>query len=86
VNRVRFINLPADATISIFTLAGDLVKTIHAGSVVYVSRDVAISGDFSGIAEWDLTTKNNQEVVSGVYLYVVESSKGTTTGKFTIMR
>jgi hypothetical protein len=53
---------------------------------VYVSRDVAITGDFSGIAEWDLTTKNNQEVVSGVYLYVVESSKGTTTGKFTIMR
>jgi hypothetical protein len=86
VNRIRFINLPTDATISIFTLAGDLVKTIHSGSVVYVSRDVAITGDFSGIAEWDLTTKNNQEVVSGVYLYVVESSKGTTTGKFTIMR
>jgi hypothetical protein len=86
VNRVRFINLPPDATISIFTLAGDLVKIIHSGNVVYVSRDVAITGNFTGIAEWDLTTKNNQEVVSGVYIYVVESNAGTTTGKFTIMR
>jgi hypothetical protein len=86
VNRVRFINLPPDATISIFTLAGDLVKTIHAGEVVYVNRDATVTGNFSGIAEWDLTTKNNQETVSGLYIYVVESSVGSTTGKFVIMR
>jgi hypothetical protein len=86
VNRVRFINLPPDAKISIFTLTGDLVRTIRAGDVVYVNRDVSITGNFSGIAEWDLTTKNNQETVSGVYIYVVESTAGTTTGKFVIMR
>jgi hypothetical protein len=86
VNRVRFINLPPDATVSIFTLAGDLVRTIHAGDIVYVNRDANVTGEFSGIAEWDLTTKNNQETVSGLYFYVVESSVGTTTGKFVIMR
>ncbi|HTP12630.1 MAG TPA: hypothetical protein VMM37_03345 [Bacteroidota bacterium] len=86
VNRLRFVNLPSDAKISIFTLAGDLVKTISAGSVVYQSRDVKVTGDFSGVAEWDLTTKNNQEAVSGLYVYVVESSAGTHTGKFVIMR
>ena len=86
VNRIRFINLPPDATISIFTLAGDLVRTIHTGDVVYTNRDVSVTGDFSGIAEWDLTTKNDQETVSGVYIYVVESSAGKTTGKFVIMR
>lgn len=86
VNRVRFINLPADASISIFTLAGDLVKTIHSGNIVYQSRDVSVTGNFTGVAEWDLTTKNNQETVSGVYIYVVESSAGTHTGKFVIMR
>ena len=86
VNRIRFINLPSDATITIFTLAGDLVKTIRSNDVVYKSRDVAVTGDFTGVAEWDLTTKNNQETVSGVYIYVVESSKGTHTGKFVIMR
>ncbi len=86
VNRVRFINLPPDAKISIFTLTGDLVRTIRTGDVVYVNRDVSVTGNFTGIAEWDLTTKNNQEAVSGVYIYVVESSVGTTTGKFVIMR
>ncbi|MFH0992417.1 MAG: hypothetical protein V1799_20650 [bacterium] len=86
VNRLRFINLPAGAKISIFTLAGDLVKIINSGDVVYRSRDVQITGDFRGVAEWDLTTKNNQEVVSGLYLYVVESPAGTQTGKFVIMR
>jgi len=86
VNRIRFINLPPDAKISIFTLAGDLVKTIHSGDVVYQSRDVKITGDFTGVAEWDLTTRNNQEAVSGLYIYVVESSVGTHTGKFVIMR
>ena len=30
--------------------------------------------------------KNNQEAVSGLYIYVVESSAGTHTGKFVIMR
>ena len=86
VNRLRFIHLPPDATISIFTLAGDLVRTIHSGDVVYQSRDVKITGDFTGVAEWDLTTRNNQEAVSGLYIYVVESSAGTHTGKFVIMR
>ena len=86
VGRLRFINLPPDAKISIFTLAGDLVQTINSGDVVYQSRDVKISGDFTGVAEWDLTTKNNQEAVSGLYIYVVESSAGTHTGKFVIMR
>jgi hypothetical protein len=86
VNRIRFINLPPDAKISIFTLAGDLVKTIHSGDVVYQSRDVKITGDFTGVADWDLTTRNNQEAVSGLYIYVVESSAGTHTGKFVIMR
>jgi hypothetical protein len=86
VNRIRFINLPKESKISIFTLAGDLVRTIHAGDIVYRNRDVAVTGDFSGVAEWDLTTKNNQEAVSGLYIYVVQSSAGTFTGKFVIMR
>lgn len=86
VNRIRFINLPLGARISIFTLAGDLVKTIGSGDVVYTSRDVAITGDFSGVAEWDLVTKNNQEVVSGIYIYVVESDAGSFTGRFTVIR
>ncbi len=86
VGRIRIINLPTDAKVSIFTLAGDLVKTIRAGETVFRSRDVSLTGDFSGVAEWDLVTKNDQEAVTGLYIYVVESSVGTFTGKFTIIR
>jgi hypothetical protein len=86
VNRIRFINLPPDAKITIFTLVGDLVKSIKAGDIVYRSRDAAIAGDFSGVAEWDLVTRNNQEAVSGLYIYSVESSYGNYTGKFVIIR
>ncbi|HEX9006306.1 MAG TPA: hypothetical protein VF889_03355, partial [Bacteroidota bacterium] len=86
VNRLRFINLPLGATISIFTLAGDLVKTLHNGDVVYVNRDATVTGDFTGVAEWDLVTRNNQEAVSGLYIYVVDSPSGKATGKFVIMR
>ncbi len=86
VNRIQFINLPPGATVTIFTLAGDLVRVIHAGDVVYTNRDVTVTGDFTGVAEWDLTTKNNQETVSGVYIYVVESDAGKATGKFVLMR
>lgn len=86
VNRLRFINLPPDAKITIFTLSGDLVRTISSGDIAYRSRDAAVDGDFTGIAEWDLVTKNNQEAVSGVYIYAVESKYGTHTGKFVIIR
>ena len=45
-----------------------------------------LTGDFRGVAEWDLTTRNNQEAVSGLYIYVVDSPSGKATGKFVIMR
>jgi hypothetical protein len=77
--RVAFANLPAcRATISIFTLAGDLVQTIeHDGS----------AGD--GQASWNLMSRNKQEVTSGIYLFVVEPHGGgfeRTAGKFVVIR
>jgi len=40
-----------------------------------------------GTAEWNLVTRNGQDVTSGVYLYTVESKgKGSATGKFIIVR
>ena len=39
-----------------------------------------------GQARWNLISRNGQDVVSGVYLFVVESSIGTQRGKFVIIR
>jgi len=87
IDRLRFENLPPDAKITIFTLDGDLVKEIHSGEIVFHDRDIpTLEGNFSGVAEWDLVSRNNQDIVSGVYLYVVESSYGKKVGKFVIVR
>jgi len=77
--RIRFANLPAAInTIKIYTLSGDLVETIdHDGTAGY------------GEASWNLVSRNGQEVVSGIYMYVVESSDDgfdDFIGKFVVVR
>ena len=77
--RVRFANLPAARnTIKIFTLAGDLVQTLeHDGTGGY------------GEVGWNLISRNQQEIVSGIYLYVVQSSDSRFEdfiGKFVVVR
>ena len=78
--RVMFANLPAARnTIKIFTLSGDLVQTImHDGT----------NGD--GSAFWNLVSVRGQEVVSGIFLYSVESSGAgefdRVVGRFVIIR
>jgi hypothetical protein len=77
--RVMFTNLPrAKNTISIFTLDGDLVTTIdHDGTQGY------------GQASWNLISRNGQEVVSGIYLFSVESQDDRFedyVGKFVVIR
>jgi hypothetical protein len=77
--RVVFANLPmAKNKISIFTLDGDLVAEVeHDGRDGY------------GQASWNLMSRNGQEVVSGIYLYVVASEDNRFEdfiGKFVIVR
>ena len=77
--RVAFARLPAcRCTIRIFTISGDLVQTIeHDG----------VSG--AGQAYWNLTTRNGQEVVSGIYLFAVSPRDRRFedfVGKFVVVR
>jgi len=77
--RVSFANLPRDLNrIRIYTAAGDLVtEFLHDGRDGY------------GQATWNLVSDRGQEVVSGVYLYSVESAGGQFedfVGKFVVIR
>ena len=38
------------------------------------------------MTSWDLISRNTQAVVSGIYLYTVESETGTQVGKFVIIK
>jgi hypothetical protein len=77
--RVMFANLPAAKNvIKVFTASGDHLITIgHDGT------------EGVGAASWNLVTRNGQEVVSGIYIYTIESDDPafeTFRGRFTVIR
>ncbi|MEP0862193.1 MAG: hypothetical protein HRF52_12230 [Ignavibacterium sp.] len=73
-DKIQFVNLPNPCTIRIFTVRGDLVKTIDVKE-----------GD-GAIVSWDQVTDFGQFVESGVYIFHAEFNGGTKIGKFAIVR
>ncbi len=71
---IQFVNLSESCRIEIYTVRGDLVKTIaHASSA-------------SGVATWNQISDFGQYVKSGMYFYRVTNSSGAAkTGKFAII-
>ncbi|MDH4223846.1 MAG: hypothetical protein OEV55_09940, partial [candidate division Zixibacteria bacterium] len=76
--RLNFYNLPAECSIRIYTLDGDLVAEIEHNKT---EEDPTAGYDY-----WNLINRNTQAVVSGIYLYSVESKHGTEIGKFVIIK
>jgi len=76
-HEIHFIRVPQNCTIKIFTLAGDLVRTIN------YDRGASAGLDF---AKWDLKNEFGSEVAYGVYLYHLESAAGSKIGKIAIVR
>ncbi len=77
--RVAFAHLPAClSTIQIYTVSGDQVATFdHDGT------------GGNGQAYWNLMSRNNQEITSGIYLFVVTPHDTRFTpsiGKFVVVR
>jgi hypothetical protein len=81
--RLKFINLPAECTIRVFNLNGELVRTIihHA-----TTEDGLVVNDAGGDEWWDLLSENRQLVASGVYIFHVQSDVGEQVGKFVVVR
>jgi hypothetical protein len=73
---VDFMNLPrGNWTIRVYTVSGDLVRVLRN------------DGNMSmGQMRWDLVSRNGQDIVSGIYLYTVESEYGNQVGKFVVLR
>jgi hypothetical protein len=69
---VKFTHLPAQCTLRIFNLAGDLVRTMQ-------------KNDNTSQISWDLLTDKGLPVASGIYLFHVDAPNvGTKTGKVAI--
>ncbi len=73
-NEVHFNNLPSKARIRVYTVAGDLVRDLNHDDPV---RD---------FERWDLKNANGRDVVSGIYMYRVESGSFFAQGRFTVIR
>jgi hypothetical protein len=89
-------------TINIFTVSGDLVQTLHSSDPVNESIRTPVLGpdnrtrpgynrqqDYAndGQARWNLISRNGQDVVSGIYLFTVQSGGEVKhRGRFVIIR
>ncbi|MCB0313218.1 MAG: hypothetical protein KDH84_08140, partial [Calditrichaeota bacterium] len=81
--RLSFTNLPNRCTIRIFTISGELVKTIEHNSD---GGNSAIENSQGGAAYWDLITNSERQIASGVYIYHIESEVGEKVGRFAVIR
>lgn len=88
--RVMFANLPRSRNrINIYTLAGDLVQTIDHDGYALDCPTADGFGDCGGSAFWNLMSRSGQEVVSGIYLFSVESNDAAfdrVVGRFVVVR
>ncbi len=74
--KISFINLPAECTIKIYTVAGDLVKTLDKE---YAPTDGALT--------WNLVSEDGMDVASGLYIYHVETPDGEEyVNKFALIK
>jgi len=72
---LRFVNLPSQAIIRIYSVSGILVNVLTHNNAGNGGEEV-----------WNLRNRNNQFIASGVYFYHVETPDGRTKiGRFTVV-
>lgn len=72
---IRFTHIPPGTKISIFTVRGELIKTLYHDNL------------FVGDVYWNLRTEENLDVAYGVYIFVAETPEsGSKIGKFALIK
>jgi len=72
--KAEFTHLPGECDIYIYTVAGDIVRILH-------------HDNGTGTEEWDVRNKDNQDLASGIYIYVIYVDDETKTeGTFAVIR
>lgn len=94
--KLYFFNLPEQCEITIYTVAGDKVDVFTHDAATYNGSDIQWFNSFSdgtqklsgGEHAWDLITKNDQAIATGLYLFTVKNSKTgfIKKGKFLVIK
>ena len=96
LRKIYFYNLPSECEITIYTLSGDIVKTIEHhqnsnGANIKWFQTYASGGKqimTGGEDAWDLITNNDQAIATGLYLFTVKDTRtgDIKRGKFLIIK
>lgn len=74
--KIDFVKLPAECTIRIYTITGQLIKTLYKSS-----------GMGDGSISWNLVTDDGMDAAYGIYVYHVEAPNvGEHVGKFALIK
>ncbi len=94
--KLYFYNIPAHAEIRVYTLAGDLVDVFEHDAATYNASDIQWFQTYAdgtqqlagGEHAWDLITKNDQAVATGLYLFTVKNldTGNMQRGKFLVIK
>jgi hypothetical protein len=71
---LKFVNLPAQAIIRIYSASGILVTVLEHNST-----------ELGGEESWNLLNRNGLVVASGVYFYHIEAGDARRVGRFTVV-
>jgi hypothetical protein len=71
---IKFVNLPVDCIIRIYSSSGVLVSLVEHHSTT-----------FGGAEDWNVRNRNNQIVASGVYFFHIEAGGARRVGRFTVV-
>ena len=71
---IDFVNVPSPCTIRVYTVDGDLVATIEHNDPM------------SSRARWNLLTRSDRPVASGIYLFTVEANGDQKMGRFVVIK
>lgn len=93
--KLNFYNLPSQARIRVYTLAGEIVAQMEHDADTYAG-DIRWYDDFSGENRqlpggehsWDLLSESGLDLSSGLYFYSVENldTGDVQTGKFVLIK
>ncbi|MBA3496402.1 MAG: hypothetical protein H0T86_04795, partial [Gemmatimonadales bacterium] len=78
---LKFVGLPQDAIVRIYSASGVLVRMLEHRGGQYSSTSASQGSEVN----WDLRNRNNQVVASGVYFYHVEAGDARRVGRFTVV-
>lgn len=95
--KIYFYNLPARCEIRIYTVAGDVVATLEHDAATYNGSDIHWFQHYDsdnaqrmpgGLHAWDLITKADQAIATGLYLFTVKNldNGNIKRGKFLVIK